>query len=178
VNALADGAWTLAGEIRNRYQALTEAPILTIDIAAAIAGKTNKASLESLFNDAILSRWGIWTTVNYRPKAKDFYATLLARMLGNPSFSTYDDSSNLYDFGFKLNYDIGRFNLSCEYLGRIQWAAQTETYHRFALVANCLLMNNMYLNASIGKNFVGSNKLIALAGINFGISKDKLKLTK
>jgi hypothetical protein len=47
--------------------------------------------------------------------------------------------------------------------------------NRIAVVGSYAFSDNMYITTTLGKNFSQVNNIIALAGINFGVSKTKIK---
>lgn len=157
-------------ELQVAYGSLVTKPIFSIDLAGAFAGSSINNSFDSLSS----SRWGAWMNLNYRPKGNNFYITTLVRFYQNESFEEYNRNSSSIDIGTRLNYDIGSFSLSGEYLQRINLSPSGND-NRVALIGNYQISPNFYLTSTFGKNFSSSNNIIALLGINFGFSTNKMK---
>lgn len=157
---------------RQEYASLILKPIFTIDIAGAIAGSSPTNS----YSDLQSSRWAVWASLNWRPKGNDFYVTALGRYIGNNRFAGYSDNSNLIDIGTRANYDIGKFSASLEYLQRLDLETTGKSAdNRLAAIGSYQLSDKFYLTATFGKDFSGVNNMIAMAGVNFGFSKSKIK---
>lgn len=158
-------------DLQKQYLELIAKPIFTIDFACAIGGGSNKNS----FNDISLNRWATWLSLNWRPKGDDFYVTALARYINNEKFEGYTNKSNLIDLGTRVNYDISKFCISFEYLQRFNLTKSNGSDNRIAAVGSYSFSDNINITATFGKNFTEINNIIAIAGINFGISKSKIK---
>jgi hypothetical protein len=170
-NALADLDTIKIKTLQKSYSELIGEPIFTIDIAGAIGGGSNTNS----FSDAKLNRWAAWLSFNWRPKGDDFYITALTRYINNEKFEDYTVKADLLDVGTRLNYDILKFCLSLEYLQRFNLTKNNDSDYRIAVIGSYKLSDNIYFTTTFGKNFSDVNNIIALAGINFGISKSKIK---
>ena len=158
--------------VRKEYADLILKPIFTIDLAGATAG----SSATNSYNDLQSSRWGIWASLNWRPKGNDFYVTVLGRYIGNNRFAGYTNNSNLVDIGARANYDIGKFSASFEYLQRFDLVSTSTTVdNRLAAIGSYQLSDKFYLTATFGKDFSNVNNMIAMAGVNFGFSQSKVK---
>lgn len=158
-------------DLQKSYSELISKAIFTIDIAGAIGGDSKFNS----YNDLALNRWAAWLSMNWRPKGDDFYITLLARYIKNEKFDDYPSRSELLDIGTRLNYDISKFCLSLEYLQRFNLTKNSGIDYRIAVVGSYALTDNIYFTTTFGKNFSEVDNIIALAGINFGISKSKVR---
>jgi hypothetical protein len=158
-------------ELQKSYTELIENPIFTIDLAGAIGGGSNTNS----YDDVALNRWSAWLSINWRPKGKDFYATALTRLISNENFEEYTMESTLFDIGTRLNYDMSKFCLSLEYLQRYNLTNSIGSDFRIAAIGSYRLSDNFFITTTFGKNFSDINNIIALAGVNFGISKSKVK---
>lgn len=157
--------------LQQQYASCISTPVFTIDVAAAIGAWSPDNSIKTMD----LSRWAAWLSFNWRPKAKDFYATALLRYLFNDNYLNYEAKTNLMDAGLRLNYDVSKFCMSLEYLQRFDFGNASGSDFRLAIVGNYAYSRNIYLTVTVGKNFSEVNNLIALAGINFGISRSKIK---
>lgn len=170
-NALAILDINAIKKLKKEYSELIENPIFTIDFASAIGAGSNTNS----YNDLELSRWAIWLSFNYRPNGGNFYFTALTRYINNEKFETYRVDADLVDLGIRFNYDIERFNVSLEYLQRLNFTNQKYDDNRIALIGSYRLSENFYLTSTFGKNFSNVNNIIALAGISFGFAKNEVK---
>jgi hypothetical protein len=170
-DALLDGDDEKADSLRKEYSGITGKPIFNIDLAAAMGG----SSFTNSFEDLGLSRWAAWLTLNWRPKGDDFYFTLLSRYINSDAFEGSSTQVDLMDFGSRLNYDISKFTVSVEYVQRINFTTELYDDYRVAAIGGYKLTENLFITSSIGKNFGDVNNIIALAGINFGYSKSKVK---
>lgn len=158
-------------ELRKNYVGITEKPVFNIDIAAAVGG----GSMSNSFNNLELNRWATWITFNFRPKGNDFYITALTRFIINEKFEEYTLNSNLMDIGTRLNYDISKLCLSLEYLQRLNFTDKKYDDYRIAVVGSYRISDTFYITSTFGKNFTETNNIIALAGVNVGFSKAKIK---
>ncbi|MBK9333083.1 MAG: hypothetical protein IPM96_11920 [Ignavibacteria bacterium] len=158
-------------ELRKEYVGVTEKPVFNIDIAGAVGG----GSVSNSFDDLKFNRWAAWLTLNFRPGGDDFYFTVLSRYLNNKNFEDYTVKADLADVGARLNYDIDRFCLSLEYIQRLDMTESIYNDNRAAVIGSYKFSDNLYITSTFGKNFSGVNNIIALAGINFGFSRSKVK---
>ncbi|MBE5321086.1 hypothetical protein IM793_18110 [Pedobacter sp. MR2016-19] len=170
-DALADLDTTKIKVLQKMYAGLLENPIFTIDVAGAIGGGSNTNS----FHDAKINRWAAWLSFNWRPKGDNFYITALTRYMNNEKFEDYTAKADLLDIGTRLNYDILNICVSLEYLQRFNLSKNNDSDNRIAIIGSYKLSDNIYFTTTFGKNFSETNNIIALAGINFGISKSKIK---
>jgi hypothetical protein len=157
--------------LRQKYVNITEKPVFNIDLAAAIGASTETNS----YSELELSRWAIWTTFNFRPKGDDFYFTALARYINNEDFEGTNIKADLVDLGTRFNYDISKFTVSLEYIQRLNTTTEVYDDYRIAVIGSYKLSDNVFVTSTFGKNFDDVNNIIALAGLNFGFSKKKVK---
>ena len=155
-------------ELQRKYMEIIEKPVFMVDFAAALA----EGSLTNSFKDLELSRWAVWLSVNWRPGGDDFYMTILTRYMYNNNYENYANTTYMTDVGLRLNYDISKFCLSLEILQRM---AQENNDHRIAFIGSYKLSENLFITSTLGKNFNSVNNIIALVGINFGYSRNKIK---
>jgi hypothetical protein len=152
------------------YGSLVSKPVFSIDIAAALAANSDSATVSTI----TWARGAAWITINWRPKADNFYVTGVGRYTNNVKFSGYPDNANLMDLGGRLNYDVDKFTISAEYLQRVVLDSKISQ-NRFAAVASYQVNENLYFTGTFGKNFAEVKNLIAMIGVNFGISSYKVK---
>ncbi len=155
---------------KNEFDDTIEKPILSIDIASALAGGTDTRVTE----DITLSRWAAWANLNWRPNADNFYLTILSKYTRNVEFEGYDPDTDLADLGTRFNYDFVPFTVSLEYIQRLNLTEDIYDDYRLAIVGNYKISDSLYLTTTFGKNFTDVDNIIALAGINFGLSKRKI----
>ncbi len=153
------------------YVDLTETPIFTIDLAGAIAA----GSITNSFDDLETARKAVWLSFNYRPKAKETYGTLLLRYMEANAGMDQTETIDNVDIGLRINREIKEFALSIEYLQRLNIANEEYDNFRLALVGSYEINDQIYLTTTLGKNFSDVDNIIALAGVNFGISNNKVK---
>jgi hypothetical protein len=162
-------------ELRTQYVSIIdediEKPIFTIDLAAALGA----GSLSNSFNDLAVNRWAAWLSFNYRPKGDYFYITALTRYINNEKFEDYVTKADLLDLGTRVNYDISNLCVSLEYIQRLNLTENLYNEYRIALIGSYAMSENFYLTSTFGKNFSEANNIIALAGVNFGFSSNKIK---
>ena len=95
--------------------------------------------------------------------------------MNNNNYQNYTVKTGLFDIGTRLNYDINNFCVSLEYIQRLNFTGNEFSDFRFAVIGSYKISDNFFLTSSFGKNFSDMNNIIALAGINFGYSKSKIK---
>lgn len=157
-------------KLRQAYVNITDKPVFTIDLAAAIAGHSSTNS----YKDLESNRWAAWLAFSYRPQGGDFYVTALTRYINNEKYGSIKEKSDLMDLGSRLSYDFKRFSLSAEYLQRLNFTSKKYDDFRIAAIGTYKIFDEVFVTASFGKNFTSNNNIIALAGINFGFSKKKI----
>lgn len=158
-------------KLQTDYSNLISKPIFTIDLAAAIGA----GSVTNSFSDLELNRWAAWMSFNYRPKGNDFYITALTRYINNEKFEEYTITADLLDVGTRLNYDINKFCVSLEYLHRLNFTSKSYSDYRIAAIGSYQISENFFITSTFGKNFTDVNNIIAMAGVNFGFSRTKIK---
>jgi len=131
-------------------------------------------------------RFGIWTTLslyhNFRPAAggsTDSYLNLglSFRYLDDEYFRTENEPvrKQVLDAGGKIAYESGQFSIGFETVIRLL-GKDDETQFRTVGLLNYKVADNIYLQASFGKNFDFPQKLIALFGVNWGFGKETIHL--
>lgn len=165
-----NGSWDLTKieKLRKEYVELTEKPVFSIDLAAAVGA----SSISKSFSDLEYSRWATWLSFNFRPKGDNFYFTLVSRY---KNVEVVNDENNLFDLGSRFNWDISKFSISCEYLHRLNLTSEEYDDFRIAAIGSYKVSSQFYLTTTFGKNFNDVDNIIALAGINFGFSNKKVK---
>lgn len=157
--------------LREAYVKYTQAPIISIDLAVALGGSSTINSYDSLD----LNRWAMWLTFNWRPKGDDFYTTLVARYINSVDYNQKSSEADLVDLGARLNYDISKVTVSLEYIQRMNFTSERFDDYRLAVIGSYQLTDSIFITSTFGKNFSDVNNIIALAGVNFGYSRKKVK---
>ncbi len=175
---------------KNRYG-------LSLEFATAFA----VAFPDDDFEDARLSRFGFWMTPSYRTLPTSNKKTSV-NLLGVARY-IYEDSglltsgdgagsekSSLVDVGMRLLLDVDEFSISGEGIFRKVLDSPkspsgvdlNEDTYRLSLLAEYEINNNVKVFASFGRNYdaanVGNNTLIALVGLNYGLGKTELPLSR
>lgn len=158
-------------KLQTDYSNLISKPIFTIDLAAAMGA----GSVTNSFSDLELNRWAVWMSFNYRPEGNDYYITALTRYINNEKFEEYTLEADLLDVGTRLNYDLNKFCVSLEYLHRLNFTSKGYSDYRIAVIGSYQIFDNFFITSTFGKNFTDVNNIIAMAGVNFGFSKTKIK---
>ncbi len=138
----------------------------------------------STFQYSKIPKWGIWLTPTYRLEDQSFEFVGLMRFIKNEIPSLFSDN---YDFGAKINYQLGKFSMSAECIGRYQTATifqetvnDTTTTQKInsndlkaVINVNYKIADNLILSYSFGQGFdldsEFNNNLISVFSLNFGI---------
>jgi hypothetical protein len=158
-------------KLRQEYMGFIEKPVFTIDFAAALGGGSQSNSFKYLK----LNRWAGWLSFHWQPKDEDFYFSALTRYINNEQFEEYTAKADLLDLGVRFNYDISKLTISLEYLHRLNLTQEDFNDNRIALAGNYRISDKLFITSTFGKNFSEVDNIIALAGINIGFSKSKVK---
>jgi hypothetical protein len=142
-------------------------PTFLVELAYSYLGYSPNSSFDKLQR----SRQGAWLTASWHPTARSPVNLIaLARYLQNPNFSGYEKDSKMFDFGGRALYTFKSFGFSVEYVNRRVTTNDKLSYDRLAGIIEYKVNSNVYLTATYGKNFDKVNNIIALLGLNFGIS--------
>ncbi|MFY0255466.1 hypothetical protein ACDQ55_16090 [Chitinophaga sp. 30R24] len=163
-------------KLKGDLSAIRAAPLINIEVAGAIAGYSPDNKFSHLGNN----RYGAWANFNYHPKdGSPFNALGVVRFTRAiaPAGKASGQDSSFIDYGVAAAYNNNKFDLQLEYVRRND-VLNHGTYNRLAFVGNYLFTDNLVIVASFGKDFAAENNIIALFGIKFGISNEKLKVIK
>ncbi len=162
---------TAINKARRELKEIDKRPKFVIEIAGALLGYAPTNGYEQLKR----SRSGGWANISYKPKALSL--TGLVRYINNKQQGSFSENSDILDLGFSLGGENRKKNLSlnAELLFRKDYLLAQEN-HRFVVVANYKVLEQLYVVGSIGKNFSKVDNIIALLGINIGLSTKDLKL--
>jgi hypothetical protein len=137
----------------------------------------------SKFQYSNIPKWGIWLTPTYRLENQTFEFIGLLRFITNEIPSQFSDN---YDFGAKINYQLDKFALSAECIGRYQRATISQetindtttkkissTDLKTVINVDYRITDNLILTYSFGQDFdlntKFNNNLISIFSLNFGI---------
>ncbi|HVI44726.1 MAG TPA: hypothetical protein VM802_07645 [Chitinophaga sp.] len=155
-------------ELRAMFDIQRNRGLVIVELAGAIAGNAPNNTYRNMY----ASRSGIWTNIRWAPDKfpLDFIA------LGRYTWSnSKPKDSTLLDFGVSVNYQKGRFDLSAEYVNRHQ-LQKAVNYDRLAFVANFMISESFYAVAAFGKNFDKKDNIMAIFGVKFALSKERVTL--
>lgn len=143
-----------------------------IEIAGAILGASTNGSFKNLQSQ----KSGIWANLILSPSLIPVNIVGVARYswANNVQPKASKDTSFL-DFGFSLNYENNKLNLSGELLNRKDFSIN-KNYLRYAFTGSYALTENIVLVASLGKNFGDSENMVTSFGIRLGLSRTKVSL--
>jgi hypothetical protein len=156
--------------LRNEIIAEKQKPAFIVQIAGATAGQSKTNS----FDDFTGNKNGIWANAKWNA-TDNFGLTILGRIIKNKNNLLATDNASFADLGFSLNYEMNNFQLSGEGVFRKDNQLNSSS-QRLVLVGNYRVKENIYIVGSFGKNFKKVDNIIALFGINIGLSKDTVGL--
>lgn len=151
---------------------LVRKPVFSVDGAIGY----NSFFIDNCFKEYHFGRFGAWLTLNYSCHlGKDinsrnyFNLYAIGRYLSDGT--TLDNGkysiSNYYDFGGKAELEFRKLSFAFEYIYRLN--KDINTFRANGLV-KYKISDKIYLTCSFGKNFGEINNLIALFGLNWGLS--------
>lgn len=157
---------------RKEYTEKLDAPLFSLDLAAALGGE----SVTNSFQNLQLNRWAVWLSGNLRLKGKNLFLTGVTRYINSEIQNGEQFEADLVDIGLRLNKEISKISISIEYLQRLNLTSNDYSDNRIAAIGSYKVSEGIYLTSTIGKNFTDVENIILLAGINFGFSKKKVTL--
>jgi len=160
-------------------QILARKPVFAIDGAIAY----NQFFIDNNYSDSHKGRYGAWLTLNLSKHLSknlndknylNVYA--IGRYLSNGTYRNGNTSQkmNFFDSGAKMELEFNKLTFAYEYIYRINNAMNS---FRSNCSVRYKMTNQLYLNGAFGKNFGDSNNLIALLGLNWGLSSGLEKAT-
>ena len=161
--------------LNKKYQKLTLRPVFSVELAgAALATTPSTPYSKSSFGS--LNKSGVWLNILYSPFSFPFDFVGVARYTGSgvPS-KTSTRYSAFFDAGVGIFYTGSRFSVSGEYLNRYDYSLK-KNYDRLAVAANLKINSSLVAVASFGKNFDNVENVFTSLGINFGLSKNSVKV--
>jgi len=168
--ALAEKEINRIDSLKNEYSKLLSKPIFSIEFAGAIGSNEDPYSISEIN----INRWAAWLNFNFRPNGDKFYFTILTRYINYEFIENNTLYHDLVDLGSRLNYDFNKLTISAEYIQRLNISSEIFNDYRIAAIFSYKFSDNLFLTTTFGKNFFEASEIIALAGINIGISNNKL----
>jgi hypothetical protein len=157
--------------LKNDLVELTAEPQVIVELAGAMAGYSPDDKFSSLANN----RYGVWLNIAYKPADKLPLSALgVFRYTKAISRLKIGVDSSFIDYGIAASYQQPKFDLQLEYVNRTD-TENDDNYNRLVLVGNYLVAENLVIVASFGKNFSDVKNIVALFGVKFGISNERLK---
>jgi hypothetical protein len=154
-------------DMSRRLSKMVQKPTLVVEAATAILGST----AENNFNNLKRSRVGVWTSINFNPSVNLPLSFVgLARYVDNPYFGEYARNTKIFDYGLRVVYGLNRLGISGEYIQRSE-LSNNINYNRLAAIVEYKLYEGIYATATFGKNYSEISNIIALFGVNLGMSK-------
>ncbi|MBD0254481.1 MAG: hypothetical protein ICV83_02080 [Cytophagales bacterium] len=146
-------------------------PTLLVEVAGAWLGYSPANTFDQIGN----ARNGIWANIAYKP-VQTFNLIGLARYINDRTRENFSQEAEFLDLGVSVGYEDNKnFTLNGEFVFRNNLLTDKGT-HRLALVANYRIIEELYVVGSFGKNFGQVENLIALFGVNLGLSTKPIKL--
>ncbi|MCW3466920.1 hypothetical protein [Chitinophaga nivalis] len=154
--------------LREMFDVQRSKGLIIVELAGAIVGDAPN----NTFRNLSASRSGLWTNIRWSPWKFPLDFVALGRYSRNAGKGP---ESKYLDYGLSANYQRNRFDLSVEYVNRRDLEL-TNNYDRLAFAANFMINENFFAVAAFGKNFDKMNNIIALLGVKFAISKERVTL--
>jgi len=158
--------------VRKELADLKSKVTFDFEIAAAIIGSANNNSFKNLASN----KSGIWANIRFRPNKFPLDITALARYSwannANPKVGV---DSIFFDYGVSLSFQKSKFDIAFEYVKRHDFSIKINN-DRLAFVVNYIINDNVIIVGSLGKNFDKVNNILAVFGVKFGLSTEKIKL--
>lgn len=152
-----------AAVLKKKLDSLGTKGVLSLDVAASILGTTSGTPPQSLdFNKS-----GVWSNISWNPSTLPFGLVGLAKYSWS---NTNAVNSKYLDFGGQVNYTTDKLLLAAEYVNRRDFSAG-QNYSKLTASFSYAVTDNIQVVASYGKDLQPGDGLIALLGVNFGVSR-------
>ena len=133
-------------------------------------------------------RTGVWTNIaTFLPLQKNTGGEAVSQYL-NLNFSIRFLSDDFFkndegeigresvvDIGGKIAFEFNKLSIGYEYLKRVGDKVPGDPFRSVGVI-NYRIRENLFLNGGFGKSFQSPDKLVGLLGINWGLSKESLKI--
>lgn len=117
------------------------------------------------FKDIVFNRYSLWINMVYRQSDNIYFSGILR-------YSNDNTKSRIqfFDTGLSINYEKPNFYFGLELAKRFQ----KESNLKIVFASSLKLNEFIFLSCALGKNF--NNSLIAIGGVNVGLTFEKLKI--
>lgn len=168
----------LLKKISDIQSVLNRKPVFAIDLAASGAWSFNNNDFKSISSNRV----GAWLTFCFSKSLhkkdkliKDNYLNVYAttRFLNDNNFLNEEgkiSTATMSDVGGKLEFELGRFALSYEYLARFNLSESQQQTYRSSGTISYRASDQFLVSAAFGKNFGSINNLISQISISWGLT--------
>lgn len=169
-------------EIKN---VLSRKPVFAVDLAGATAWSFS----DNNYNSIDVNRMGAWLTLNYaqtlqkkNEKIKNDYLNIyvLARLMQDNNVLGNENkiiSSNVFDSGGKIEFELDRLSFSYEYLYRTNLSEKISDSFRSSGLMKYRASDQLLVTGAFGRNFGDGNNLITQIGITWGLNSKGQEVT-
>lgn len=160
--------------IQKKLDKFYHASEFSVDVAAAMLGTTKDYSFKQLG----AAKYAAWLNISYSlPRQIPVTGTALVRYTKSLSGTGMVPDTTLLDVGLSINYINKKFSLTGEYVYRMDIENHFDN-SRLAIACNYAISENLFIVGSFGKNFTEVNNIIAILGLNVGLSRQKVRLSE
>jgi hypothetical protein len=159
----------IEGDLADLGESFAERDLEPDGLVLEVAAGTRALFAEGQWSRERVDGFGVWATPMYRLSSHRLEIIGVARYLTR--VAEYDDE-NLLDLGGRLGWDLGRANLSAEWVNRSVRKSGIGNTSSWAALFNYPLPAKLQLVASFGSDFRrldGKRPVIATLGINLGL---------
>jgi hypothetical protein len=159
----------IEGDLADLGESFAERDLEPDGLVLEVAAGTRALFAEGQWSRERVDGFGVWATPMYRLPSQRLEIIGVARYLTR--VAEYDDE-NLLDLGGRLGWDLGRANLSAEWVNRSVRKSGIGNTSSWAALFNYPLPAKLQLVASFGSDFRrldGKRPVIATLGINLGL---------
>lgn len=159
-------------------EVLNRKPVFSVDLAAAGAW----AFLANDYGSININRMGAWLTLNYSKSLnkkdvidKKNYINIYAIARVMQDNNTLDNnhnivSSDVFDSGGKIEFELDRLSFSYEYLYRSNISINSSDSFRSSGLVKYRASEQLLVTGAFGRNFGTTNNLITQIGITWGFN--------
>ncbi len=157
---------------------LNRKPVFAIDLAASGAWSFHNNDFKTIESNRV----GAWLTFSYSKSLhkkdkpiNDNYLNIYAttRFINDNNYLNEEakiTSATMSDIGGKLEFELGRFAISYEYLARFNLSESKQQTYRSSGTISYRASDQFLVTAAFGKNFGSFNNLISQISINWGLT--------
>ena len=173
---LRDGANALAADVETQLSKVVNSIQIADDdrrgFSMSLAGASAWLIPDDTSAERKLTKWGLWATPSYRPDEVPIEVIGVARVSHRPDAG----GDTMIDVGGRITNQVGRFNWSFEYVGRVDRVSGVDntTSERAAAVVDIRVRDDMYVTVNYGKDFADPARGQTKGGIltTLGLSFD------